>query len=47
MPSRYTFEEEGINKIHAGFCQYRCHCFSSGLDILTSEGSADLRCVRG
>ena len=31
MPSRYTFEEEGSNKIHAGFRQYRRHYFSSGL----------------
>jgi hypothetical protein len=31
MPSRYTFEEEGSNKIHAGFSQYRRHCFSSSL----------------
>jgi hypothetical protein len=38
MPSRYTFEEEGSNKIHAGVSQYRRRCFFSGLDIMTSDG---------
>ena len=43
MQSRYTFGDEGINKIHAGSCQYHRHCFSSGLMLaLGDEGVGKL-----
>jgi hypothetical protein len=42
MQSRYTFEDDRINKVHQDFGRYPRRCFSCGLTSSVQRRAADL-----